>query len=213
MASSVDTLDEILKGALIHSILPLWEVQLKLLKCLTPEGLDSHKVVHEPSADQFQESLQELFLQYEEVISSFVPISRDPRIRPFLQHCRYDLLMLLKDPKEDSVKPDPWPNVKSLLHEYGPYLESVAYIKKIVAASMRGVEELATVSVVLGVLVVSTGYCISSRSNFFTSKTHQYCPSVTYRLLNIPLMTILAHPPPPPPPCGTPYPQCEDTLL
>lgn len=147
----MDILDELFKKT-PKAVLPLWEVQLNLVlarieeegegrKDATPPKVD---VLFNPSMQKFQGALKRLFKQYEDLVCAFVPISADRRIKSFLQHSKFDLLMLLGE--QTKTAPAPWPDVESLLHEYGPYMQSVAYIKKTVAVTMSSVQKFISVS-------------------------------------------------------------------
>lgn len=139
-AKSVDFLDELLRKVTAEPILPLWKVKFHLLAC---------DVTYEPSTQEFQQALQKFLEQYEDVVSNFAPISEDPRIRPFLQHSQHDLLMILDDPPKPKEKLVPWPNIETLLHEFGPYQQCIAYIDKTVSATMKGVQKLTAVSYII----------------------------------------------------------------
>lgn len=146
----IDLFAELFSGT-TESILPLWEVQLQLvlLKNQASSGQDSapHPEVHfTPPMQEFQEALRALLKQYEDVISGFAPLPDDPRVKSFLQHSKFDLLMLLENPHPHQRKEAAWPDVQSLLHGYGPYRQSVAYINKTVTGTMKGVQKFTSVS-------------------------------------------------------------------
>lgn len=143
----LDILDELLNKT-AESVKPIWEVQLELVfDRHSREQQDSTpRVVFTPTTEDFHDALQKLLNQYEAVVSDFVPISDDERIKSFLEHSKYDLLMLLSDPQVAKKQPASWPDVETLLLEYGPYVESVTYIEKTVLLTMKGVQKFIAVS-------------------------------------------------------------------
>ncbi len=143
----LDILDELLKKP-AEAIRPIWEVQLQLVFDRPQHGHHNSapKVIFKPSADDFQASLQKLLNQYETVVSDFVPISDDARITSFLEHSKHDLLMILSDPQAPKRQPASWPDVDTLLLEYGPYVQSVTYIEKTVSVTMKGVQKFIAVN-------------------------------------------------------------------
>lgn len=114
-------------------------------------------VLFTPTVQQFRDSFQSLLNQYEKVVSDFAPISVDGRVKSFLQHSKYDLLMLLEEeqnkPKRHQVL-DTWPNVETLLHQYGPYKQCVVYTEKIISLTMNGVQKSTAVR---SVIIAITG--------------------------------------------------------
>jgi hypothetical protein len=99
---------------------------------------------------EFQEALKDLLRQYEDVVSSFTPLSSDGRVKSFMRHSQFDLLMLLEEQDQPKVYSD-WPNVESLFHDFGPYQESAAYINRTVTNTMKGVQKFISVSILLGI--------------------------------------------------------------
>ena len=139
-----DTINDILQRKRPVPILPLWEVQLQLILETKDERCNA-KVKFTPSADDFHNALQHLLNMYEEVLSSFVPISNDSRIKPFTKCSKYDLLMTLEEQHTQKM-PSKWPDLENLLHEYGPYKQSLSYINKALSITLNNILELSRVS-------------------------------------------------------------------
>ena len=102
-------------------------------------------VLFTPTIREFQDAFNSLLKQYETVVSDFVPMSEDCRVKSFLKHSKYDLLMLLEaqDKPKHTRHPEleKWPNVMSLLHQYGPYNQCVVYIEKTISFTMNAVQK------------------------------------------------------------------------
>ncbi len=101
-----------------------------------------------PSPKDFQKAIKQLLDKYSKVISSFSPISKDSRIEPFMGRSKYDLLMIMDDQQEASWNHSEydWPDVLSLMYNYTPFKDSLAYINKSVTLSMSDIQKLSSVS-------------------------------------------------------------------
>lgn len=149
-SSSEDLLLELLRRPLETSR-PLWEVQLELVSPDTSSAAaNSNRSCHvilTPSADKFKEALREIFQNYEDVVCSFTPLSRDKKIKPFMRTSKYDLLMQMEQRRPDEEVFPSWPDVRSVLHDYAPYAKSVAYMEKALYVTMTEIKKLSAVSI------------------------------------------------------------------
>lgn len=139
-------------------IFPIWEVQLQLSqrrgksrKKQTKETDPPFEVSISPSLIDFQEAFEKLLDLYEHVITSFVPISEDERISVFTTPSRFDLLVMIAEEKTERPDVRPcgflWPDVTTLLHDYGPYKECVTFMRNVLGATMNEIQRFSKVSV------------------------------------------------------------------
>lgn len=147
------------------SVLPLWKVELVLKENTLMQGGEPHthlevddtegsdqpvfQVSYSPSADDFLAAFAKLLKQYEAVISSFVTLLKDERILPYISRSTYDLLMVLEEKsskKNSAGKPQSWPDIHSLLHQYAPYQSCIGNIEKAIQSTMCEVQTHSTVS-------------------------------------------------------------------
>ena len=146
-------------------VLPLWEVKLHLKELSAQDDEPSchlegdkvegstkgpsFQVSFSPTADDFSSAFVHLLEQYVLVISNFTSLLKDDRIRPYISRSRYDLLMILDEKpskKTSAGKPHPWPDTRSILHQYTPYQSCVGYIEKKIQLTMSEIEANSTVS-------------------------------------------------------------------
>ena len=141
-------------------VLPLWVVKLHLKELSAQdEEPSSHlegstegpsfQVSLSPTANDFSSAFVHLLEQYVLVISNFTSLLKDDRIRPYISRSRYDLLMILDEEpskKTSAGKPRPWPDTRSIFHQYTPYQSCVGYIEKRIQSTMSEIEANSTVS-------------------------------------------------------------------
>lgn len=135
-------------------VLPVWEVQLLLKERSKTKHKQniSFEVILAPSLVEFQDAIEKMLALYEEVITSFVPISKDPRLTVFTTASRFDLLMRIEEEKNienSDARPRgfSWPNVNMLLHEYDPYKDSVTFIRNVLSGTVNEIYRLSKVSI------------------------------------------------------------------
>ncbi len=102
----------------------------------------------EPSLNQFLEALDALLTLYNQVITCFVPISKDPRIETYTTSAKFDFLTRLAEEnmERSEIVPDPeWPDVNLVLSDYSPYQEVVEFIRAAITETFQEVTKLSEV--------------------------------------------------------------------
>jgi len=72
---------------------------------------------------------------------------KDKRILPYISRSTYDLLMVLEEKsskKNSAGKPQSWPDIHSLLHQYAPYQSCIGNIEKAIQSTMCEVQTHST---------------------------------------------------------------------
>ena len=109
-----------------------------------------YEVSIEPSLKGFHEAIDGLLLLYSEVITSFIPLSKDPRIATYTTAALFDFLTRLAEENVDRSEVIPelqWPDVGTLLHEYAPYEDATQFIRTVIGETVKEVTQLSKVRI------------------------------------------------------------------